>query len=63
MITKNFTTGEIEQVLFDPSSRYLEVRWRNKSIKAFRPVPKRIAAKPDGKVQFVSWQATRLPAK
>ena len=43
MITKNFTTGEIEQVLFDPSSRYLEVRWRNKSIKAFRPVPEEIA--------------------
>ena len=26
MITKNFTMGEIEQVLFDPSSRYLEDR-------------------------------------
>jgi hypothetical protein len=48
MITKNFTTGEIE-----PSSPYLEVQWRNK----------RIAAKPDGKVQFISWQATRLPTK
>ena len=43
MITKNFTTGEIEQVLFDPGSRYLEVQWRNKSIKAFRPVPEEIA--------------------
>ena len=43
MITKKFTTGEIEQVLFDPSSRCLEVRWRNKSIKAFRPVPEEIA--------------------
>jgi hypothetical protein len=53
MITKNFTTGEIEQVLIDPSSPYLEVQWRNK----------RIAAKRDGKVQFISWQATRLPAK
>ena len=43
MITKNFTTGEIEQVLFDPGSRYLEVRWRNKRIVAFRPVPEEIA--------------------
>ncbi len=43
MITKKFTTGEIEQVLFDPSSRYLEVQWRNKRIAAFRPVPEEIA--------------------
>ena len=43
MITKNFTTGEIEQVLFDPSSRYLEVRWRSKRVLAFRPVPEEIA--------------------
>ena len=53
MITKNFMTGEIEQVLIDPSSPYLEVQWRNK----------RIAAKRDGKVQIISWRATRLPAK
>ena len=43
MITKKFTTGEIEQVLFAPSSSNLEVRWRNKSIKAFRPGPEEIA--------------------
>ena len=43
MITKNFTTGEIEQVLFDPGTRYLEARLRNKRIVAFRPVPEEIA--------------------
>lgn len=43
MTKKNFTTGEIEQVLFDPGSRYLEVLWRNKRIAAFRPVPEEIA--------------------
>lgn len=43
MITKNFTTGEIEQVLFDPGSRYLEVRFRSKRLLAFRPVPEEIA--------------------
>ena len=43
MITKNLTTGEIEQVLFDPGSRYLEVRFRNKRLLAFRPVPEEIA--------------------
>ena len=43
MITKKFTTGEIEQVLFDPSSRYLEVQWRSKRIVAFRPVLEEIA--------------------
>ena len=43
MITKNFTTGEIEQVLIDPSSPYLEVQWRNKRIVAFRPVPEEFA--------------------
>ena len=43
MITKNFTTGEIEQVLFDSGSRYLEVRFRNKRVLAFRPVPEEIA--------------------
>jgi len=43
MITKKFTTGEIEQVLFEPGSRYLEVQWRNKRIAAFRPVPEEIA--------------------
>ncbi len=42
MITKNFTTGEIEQVLFDSRSRYLEVRFRNKRVLAFRPVPEEI---------------------
>jgi hypothetical protein len=42
MISKNFTTGGIEQVLFDPGSRYLEVHWRNKRIVAFRPVPEEI---------------------
>ena len=53
MITKNFTTGEIEQVLFDSGSRYLEVQRRNE----------RTAAKRNCKLRFISWQAARLPAK
>jgi len=39
VLTKTFTTGEIAQALYEPSSRYLELNWRNKTIRAFRPVP------------------------
>jgi hypothetical protein len=53
MINKNFTTGEVERVSFDSSSRYLEIHWRNK----------RIETKLDGEVQCISWKTTRLPAK
>jgi hypothetical protein len=53
MITKNFTTGEIEEVFFDPGSRCLEVQRRNE----------RIVAQFNCRVQFIPWQATRLLAK
>ena len=43
MINKNFTTGEVERVSFDPSNRYLEIHWRNKRVVAYRPVPEEIA--------------------
>ena len=52
MTKKNFTTGEIEQVLFDPGSRCLEVQRRNE----------KIVAQFNCKAQFISWQATRLLA-
>ena len=39
MVTKTFTTGEITQALYELSSRYLELHWRNMTIRAFRPVP------------------------
>jgi len=39
VVTKTFNTGEIAQALYEPSSRYLELHWRNKTIRAFRPVP------------------------
>lgn len=39
MVTKTFTTGEITQALYEPSSRYLELHWRTKTIRAFSPVP------------------------
>ena len=42
MIKKNFTAGEIIQVSFDPSSRYLELVWRNKTVLAFKPVPEEV---------------------
>jgi hypothetical protein len=42
MIQKNFTSGEITQVSFDPTSRYLELVWRNKTVLAFKPVPEEI---------------------
>ena len=42
MIIKEFTTGEIIQVSFDQSSRYLELTWRNKSVVAHRPVPEEV---------------------
>ena len=34
MIKKNFTSGDITQVSFDPASRYLELVWRNKTVEA-----------------------------
>ena len=42
MIKKAFTSGEINQVSYDPSSRYLELVWRNKSVLAFQPVPEEV---------------------
>lgn len=42
MIKKDFTSGEIIQVSFDPSCRYLELVWRNKTVHAFKPVPEEI---------------------
>ncbi len=42
MIKKDFTSGEIIQVSFDPSSRYLELVWRNKTVLAFKPVPEEV---------------------
>ena len=39
MVTKTFTIGEITQALYEPSSRYLELHWRTKTIRAFSPVP------------------------
>ncbi|MGA0038041.1 MAG: KTSC domain-containing protein [Burkholderiaceae bacterium] len=42
MVTKTFTTGEITQALYEPSSRYLELHWRNMTIRAFRPVPEEV---------------------
>ena len=42
MIIKEFTTGEIIQVRFDQSSRYLELVWRNKSVVAHKPVPEEV---------------------
>ena len=42
MIKKDFTSGEITQVSFDPSSRYLELVWRNKTVLAFKPVPEEV---------------------
>ena len=44
MINKNFTTGEVERVGFDSSSRCPEIHRRNK----------RVAAKLDGEVQGIS---------
>ena len=43
MINKNFTTGEIEHVLFDSRSRHLQVQWRNKRVAAYCPVLEEIA--------------------
>ena len=42
MITKNFTTGEVERVIFDPSNRYLEILWRSKRVLAYKPVPEEV---------------------
>lgn len=42
MTTKTFTTGHLAEALFDPSSRTLELRWRNKASVAFRPVPEEV---------------------
>ena len=42
MINQNFTTGEVERVIFDPSNRYLEIHWRNKRVVAYCPVPEEI---------------------
>ena len=42
MIEKNFSSGEIIQVSFDQSSRYLELVWRNKSVVAHKPVPEEV---------------------
>ena len=42
MLTNTFNTGEITQALYEPSSRYLELHWRNKTIRAFRPVSEEV---------------------
>ena len=42
MIIKNFTTGQITQAVFDPSNRYLELHWSNKTVTAHRPVPEEV---------------------
>lgn len=42
MIKKNFTSGDITQVSYDPGSRHLELVWRNKMVMAHKPVPEEI---------------------
>ena len=42
MIKKNFTSGDITQVSYDPASRHLELVWRNKTVIAHKPVPEEI---------------------
>ena len=42
MIIRDFSSGEIIQVSFDQSSRYLELVWRNKSVVAHKPVPEEV---------------------
>ena len=42
MIKKNFSSGDITQVSFEPTSRHLELVWRNKTVIAHKPVPEEI---------------------
>lgn len=56
MIHKTFSSGRLREVKFDPREQHLELTWDNKSITAFRPVPRevvdRLCHAPNASVYF-----------
>lgn len=42
MPVKHFTSGRIRQADYDSASRQLELRWDDKSVRAYRPVPEEV---------------------
>lgn len=42
MIERVFSSGEIVRVVFDLSSRCLQLEWRNKRVVAHKPVPEEV---------------------
>jgi hypothetical protein len=65
LLERDFTSGEIIKVTFDPSSHYLEMTWRNKTVVAHKPVPeeifKRLCTAPNRAVYYEDRVAEEYP--
>ncbi|HWS04966.1 MAG TPA: KTSC domain-containing protein [Burkholderiaceae bacterium] len=42
MNTKTFTSGRIRRADYDPVTRQLDLRWDNKTVLAYKPVPEEV---------------------